>query len=147
MWYKVEYTPTLFYIKFGKEKEENVMELTMNLPRNYVEIEEEEMMYLEGGILNHVRVVSFAINVGFNWLCSGGAVRTIKKILSASSIKNGIRKYIGRFLATQALNRFLGVVMGAINSFLSFSIGDAIAKTWNKYDTRPWDNYCGVLKL
>ncbi|MFR1297622.1 MAG: hypothetical protein ACLSBH_20575 [Coprobacillus cateniformis] len=25
------------------------MELTMNLPRNYVEIEEEEMMYLDGG--------------------------------------------------------------------------------------------------
>ena len=49
MWYKVEYISTLFYINFGKKMKENVLELTMNLPRNYVEIEEEEMMYLDGG--------------------------------------------------------------------------------------------------
>lgn len=34
--------------KFGKEGE-NDMEMTLNLPKNYSEIEEEEMMYLEGG--------------------------------------------------------------------------------------------------
>lgn len=123
------------------------MEMTLRLPKNYVEIEEEEMMYLDGGFLNHVNIVAFGINVVFNSLCGGGTISTIKKILSSSSIKNGIKKYIGRWIGTQASNRFAGMIIGALNGFLAFSIGSAVAKLWNRYDTKPWDNYCGWLNI
>lgn len=70
MWYKVEYTPTLFYINFGKENDANVLELIINLPRNYIKIEEEKMMYLES---------SYGINWSRNTI--GRVIDVVKLLL------------------------------------------------------------------
>ena len=74
----------------------------------------------------------------------GGAVSFVKKVLSASSIKNGLKQYIGKYLSVQATNRIIGLVWGALYGFLSWSIGSAAAKLWDRNDTSPNNGICGM---
>ena len=121
------------------------MELTMNLPRNYVEIEEEEMMYLDGGW--RVTINRRTINSAFCNLWSAiGDVSTAAWLASKSKnaraigakiISNGYKiaksflrvLKFGSFWTTALAGAFAGIVIAsamaigvvyATNSSISF---------------------------
>ncbi|MGF3113630.1 hypothetical protein [Facklamia sp. P9177] len=55
------------------------------LPRNYVEIEQEEMMYLDGGLSLYKWTLSIPVNAAFNALLGGGTVDLVRSYI----VKNG----------------------------------------------------------
>lgn len=72
------------------------MEMTMNLPRNYVEIEEEEMMYLEGSARRYSGTRGWAVAgvlaaAGYGMMAFGRYIKKavgpfIKAVLSGGPI-------------------------------------------------------------
>lgn len=121
------------------------MEVTLKLPKNYVEIEEEEMMYLDGGFQVHNSIVSFTVNCIFNAITGGGTVSFIRKLIGSQGIKKNIIKATKKWLSAQADNRICGLVLGALSGFLSWSIGSFAAKIWDRADTILNNGYCGAL--
>ena len=121
------------------------MEMTLRLPQNYVEIEEEEMMYLDGGFQVRNWIVSIASNAIFNAFTGGGTISYLRKIMSSKGIKDNIIKATRKWLNGQAANRLTGIILGAIHGFLTWSIGGFISTIWDRNDTRPRNGYCGVL--
>ncbi len=117
------------------------------LPKNYVEIEEEEMMYLDGGwqftgLYNSV--VAFGINAIVNGIMGGETASTVMRILGSNRTRNEIAKYAAKYLGARAANSLAGRIVSAIFGFSSWSIGSACAKLWDKYDTNPNNGICGA---
>lgn len=88
------------------------------LPRNYVEIEQEEMMYLDGG---------FGVKLLMSFIRRNGSAAARKKF----------NNVLIRFVSTRVANTVTGLVLGAINGFLSFSVGAAVTTIWDRNDTKP----------
>ncbi|WP_028042335.1 hypothetical protein [Candidatus Stoquefichus massiliensis] len=113
------------------------MEMTMNLPRNYVEIEEEEMMYLDGGYsidwsrkttARFIDVAIGAITCGFSlWM----GYRTLVNFFGKKTMKQYITRAITR------VGIYIGMASSIANfamTLLNFSAGGAIAYALDRYD-------------
>ncbi|MFR7590793.1 MAG: hypothetical protein ACLUVC_05060 [Longibaculum sp.] len=77
------------------------MEMTMNLPRNYVEIEEEEMMYLDGGWFSSSVFCRNMRGIN-NWLCKH-APSKVKQQTGISRVLTNLAKYYAGGLHMQEL--------------------------------------------
>lgn len=118
------------------------------LPQNYLEISDEEMTYLDGGFAIPNWVVAGGINIGIAAITGGGAVKLLTAFIrrkGSAAAKAALRKVLTRFIATQAANRVSGLVIGAINGFLSWSVGSAVATIWDRNDVRRNNGYCNNL--
>lgn len=118
--------------------------MRMVLPASYVAIEQEEMMYLDGGLSLYKWVVSAPINIAFNASLGGGAVSLALGVIRAggtAAFKKTLVKAIGKFVAVQTANRIAGRVVNSLAGFASWSsIGGAIANIWDKFDQKPNNN-------
>ena len=119
------------------------------LPQNYVEIEQEEMMYLEGGLSLYKWVVSAPINMAFNGLLGGGTISLIRGYIA----KNGTRvatkeifKVASKWLGVRAANYIAGTIVGNLLKFSGWmSVGDVAANLWDRYDINPNNNRLNAL--
>ena len=120
------------------------MEKALQLPQNYVELEQEEMMYLDGGFGIPNWTVAVAINAGVNLVINkftgGGAFALIASLKSAGKTRI-VRKLtagIGRFMSTQAANRIAGTVANFLFGGIGISsVGNVVARNLDARDRRP----------
>ncbi|CNA14182.1 Uncharacterised protein [Streptococcus pneumoniae] len=75
------------------------------LPNNYVVLEQEEMMYLDGGFSIPRWPVATAINIAFNGVLGGGAI---------SLVRNYIRNY--------GLRRVTSAIAGAAARYVGYEL-------------------------
>ncbi|HET1052228.1 TPA: hypothetical protein VQM59_001416 [Streptococcus pneumoniae] len=111
------------------------------LPNNYVVLEQEEMMYLDGGFSIPRWPVATAINIAFNGVLGGGAI---------SLVRNYIRNYGLRRVTSAiagAAARYVGVrVANRVAGFAAWmSIGDAITTIWANNDVNRRDPNLNAL--
>lgn len=105
------------------------------LPKNYVEIEQEEMMYLDGGWSVPKAVVSFAVNGLVNTIAAffmggGGGISTLKlaiKSVGRKKVTDKFRTGLSKFISIQLANRISGIIIGLITGYGGFSIGGLVA--------------------
>ncbi|HGS0849764.1 TPA: SPH_0224 family bacteriocin-like peptide [Streptococcus pneumoniae] len=119
------------------------------LPNNYVVLEQEEMMYLDGGFSIPRWPVATAINIAFNGVLGGGAISLVRNY-----IRNyGLRRVTGaiagaaaRYVGVRVANRVAGFALSAINGFAAWmSIGDAITTIWANNDVNRRDPNLNAL--
>ena len=84
------------------------MEMTLRLPQNYVEIEEEEMMYLDGGgklVINRKSVSNFIgwIGAGMTVGALAGKIISVGKVLVSYTIAGSALSGLALFLGTGIL--------------------------------------------
>ncbi|HFE9851871.1 TPA: argininosuccinate lyase [Enterococcus faecalis] len=137
-------------IKISKNKNNGGNEMELILPQNYVEISEEEMMYLDGG------------GLGKHWYNSRGNVATIIDVASiaiagwgavssAVKVRKLLRTNVGKRLTSGVaiqLSRHFGSAVGrafsaALNvglTMCSASIGSIAAMGLDRIDGR-YDGY------
>ena len=99
------------------------MTATLNLPRNYVAIEQEEMMYLDGGTWRSYsgtaaarRIINTFVGAGFNRLAAtASAVSAVKNASTTGNMGAAIasaafatRSAVNAVLGRAALNKMVG---------------------------------------
>lgn len=113
------------------------MEMTLRLPTKYTEIEEEEMMYIDGGYsINWSRgTTAWVIDVAIGAITCGFSIWMGYKTLVNYFGKNTMKTYI-----TRAITR-VGIYTGMAASvatfamtLLNFSVGGAIAYALDRFD-------------
>lgn len=124
------------------------MELSLNLPAQYADIEQEEMMYLDGGFGIPNWIVSSAINIGIAAFTGGGGVKLFLSWMARKGSAEAAKQFkniLVRFVATQVANRVSGLVVGAINGFLTFSVGGALTTIWDRNDVNRNNGWLNAL--
>ncbi|VJC50726.1 Membrane protein [Streptococcus pneumoniae] len=119
------------------------------LPNNYVVLEQEEMMYLDGGFSIPRWPVATAINIAFNGVLGGGAISLVRNYIRnyglrrvTSSIAGAAARYVG----VRVANRVAGFALSAINGFAAWmSIGNAITTIWANNDVNRRDPNLNAL--
>ncbi|VNE61724.1 Membrane protein [Streptococcus pneumoniae] len=119
------------------------------LPNNYVVLEQEEMMYLDGGFSIPRWPVATAINIAFNGVLGGGAISLVRNYIRnyglrrvASAIAGAAARYVG----VRVANRVAGFALSAINGFAAWmSIGNAITTIWANNDVNRRDPNLNAL--
>lgn len=112
------------------------------LPQNYVELTEDEMMYLDGGISLPDSVVGFAINSGINfalavWMGGGGGYALARAAIARIGAGQATRFFtraLTRFVSIRIANAIGGGIVGTILGVGSLSVGGVIAKNWDAHD-------------
>jgi len=127
------------------------METKLNLPQNFIELDQDEMMYLDGGLGIPNAVAATAINFGVNVIINkftggGGAalVRTALRQLGKNRVKGELKRSLGRFMATQAANRISGTVAGLLLGTGGLTVGGMAVNAWDARDRVPnngWVNF------
>lgn len=118
------------------------MEMALQMPSNYVEVTEDEMMYVDGGASIPGWAISFAVNAVVNGMMGGGAVtsvRTIFRAVGKSGFKRIVKSTLRRFVSVQTANRLAGSLSGAAYGFLSFSVGGYVFSQLNRRDKKPYN--------
>jgi hypothetical protein len=121
------------------------------LPNNYVALEQEEMMYLDGGLSIHNGVLSFGINAAVNatlayFMGGGGGIALFRAAIKAVGRQTFTRQLRGAlisFVGVQAANRISGTVVGFILQSGGLSVGGMLANWLDSGDKYPrngwWD--------
>jgi len=115
------------------------MEMTLELPQNFVELDQDEMMYLDGGAWNSVRNVGIAIDVVIGIFTFGKSVKSgvaLRGLLNSSSLMtNVIRTEITRLFGNTVSN---AVTFGLNTAFTmsGTSAGNLIARGLDAVDGR-----------
>ncbi|CMZ38236.1 Uncharacterised protein [Streptococcus pneumoniae] len=108
------------------------------LPNNYVALEQEEMMYLDGGFSILRWPVATAINIAFNGVLGGGAISLVRNYIRNYGLRrvtSAIAGAAARYVGVRVANRVAGFALSAINGFAAWmSIGDAITTIWANND-------------
>ncbi|HGQ2826502.1 TPA: SPH_0224 family bacteriocin-like peptide [Streptococcus pneumoniae] len=108
------------------------------LPNNYVTIDEQEMMYLDGGFSIPRWPVATAINIAFNGVLGGGAISLVRNYIrnyGLGRVTSAIAGAAARYVGVRVANRVAGFALSAINGFAAWmSIGDAITTIWANND-------------
>ncbi|HET8037265.1 TPA: SPH_0224 family bacteriocin-like peptide [Streptococcus pneumoniae] len=119
------------------------------LPNNYVVIDEEEMMYLDGGFSIPRWPVATAINIAFNGVLGGGAISLVRNYIRNYSLRrvtSAIAGAAARYVGVRVANRVAGFALSAINGFAAWmSIGDAITTIWANNDVNRRDPNLNAL--
>lgn len=112
-------------------------EYELQLPSSYVDIDREEMEYIDGGINISNGVISFAANMAFNAALGGGTIGSVRAVVRALGKQGSInvaKKVLTKWVSVRVANKVAGFLGGQIMSYLSFSVGDFIAKALDRYD-------------
>ena len=119
------------------------------LPNNYVVLEQEEMMYLDGGFSIPRWPVATAINIAFNGVLGGGAISLVRNYIRNYSLRRVTSAIAGaaeRYVGVRVANRVAGFALSAINGFAAWmSIGDAITTIWANNDVNRRDPNLNAL--
>ena len=119
------------------------------LPNNYVDLEQEEMMYLDGGFSILRWPVATAINIAFNGVLGGGAISLVRNYIRNYGLRrvtSAIAGAAARYVGVRVANRVAGFALSAINGFAAWmSIGDAITTIWANNDVNRRDPNLNAL--
>ncbi|CJG31948.1 Uncharacterised protein [Streptococcus pneumoniae] len=119
------------------------------LPNNYVVLEQEEMMYLDGGFSIPRWPVATAINIAFNGVLGGGAISLVRNYIrnyGLGRVTSAIAGAAARYVGVRVANRVAGFALSAINGFAAWmSIGDAITTIWANNDVNRRDPNLNAL--
>ncbi|HEU9841021.1 TPA: SPH_0224 family bacteriocin-like peptide [Streptococcus pneumoniae] len=119
------------------------------LPNNYVALEQEEMMYLDGGFSILRWPVATAINIDFNGVLGGGAISLVRNYIRNYGLRrvtSAIAGAAARYVGVRVANRVAGFALSAINGFAAWmSIGDAITTIWANNDVNRRDPNLNAL--
>ncbi|CIP39451.1 SPH_0224 family bacteriocin-like peptide [Streptococcus pneumoniae] len=119
------------------------------LPNNYVDLEQEEMMYLDGGFSIPRWPVATAINIAFNGVLGGGAISLVRNYIRNYSLRrvtSAIAGAAARYVGVRVANRVAGFALSAINGFAAWmSIGNAITTIWANNDVNRRDPNLNAL--
>ena len=119
------------------------------LPNNYVALEQEEMMYLDGGFSILRWPVATAINIAFNGVLGGGAISLVRNYIRNYGLRrvtSAIAGAAARYVGVRVANRVAGFALSAINGFADWmSIGDAITTIWANNDVNRRDPNLNAL--
>ena len=119
------------------------------LPTNYVVIDEEEMIYLDGGFSIPRWPVATAINIAFNGVLGGGAISLVRNYIRNYGLRrvtSAIAGAAARYVGVRVANRVAGFALSAINGFAAWmSIGDAITTIWANNDVNRRDPNLNAL--
>lgn len=119
------------------------------LPNNYVVLEQEEMMYLDGGFSIPRWPVATAINTAFNGVLGGGAISLVRNYIRNYGLRrvtSAIAGAAARYVGVRVANRVAGFALSAINGFAAWmSIGDAITTIWANNDVNRRDPNLNAL--
>ncbi|MDS2926141.1 SPH_0224 family bacteriocin-like peptide [Streptococcus pneumoniae] len=119
------------------------------LPNNYVVLEQEEMMYLDGGFSIPRWPVVTAINIAFNGVLGGGAISLVRNYIRNYGLRrvtSAIAGEAARYVGVRVANRVAGFALSAINGFAAWmSIGDAITTIWANNDVNRRDPNLNAL--
>ncbi|CEY82973.1 Uncharacterised protein [Streptococcus pneumoniae] len=119
------------------------------LPNNYVALEQEEMMYLDGGFSILRWPVATAINIAFNGVLGGGAISLVRNYIRNYGLRrvtSAIAGAAARYVGVRVANRVAGFALSAINGFAAWmSIGDAITTIWGNNDVNRRDPNLNAL--
>ncbi|HEW4235627.1 TPA: SPH_0224 family bacteriocin-like peptide [Streptococcus pneumoniae] len=119
------------------------------LPNNYVVLEQEEMMYLDGGFSIPRWPVATAINIAFNGILGGGAISLVRNYIRNYSLRrvtSAIAGAAARYVGVRVANRVAGFALSAINGFAAWmSIGNAITTIWANNDVNRRDPNLNAL--
>ncbi|HFZ4521120.1 TPA: SPH_0224 family bacteriocin-like peptide [Streptococcus pneumoniae] len=119
------------------------------LPNNYVVLEQEEMMYLDGGFSIPRWPVATAINIAFNGVLGGGAISLVRNHIRNYGLRrvtSAIAGAAARYVGVRVANRVAGFALSAINGFAAWmSIGDAITTIWANNDVNRRDPNLNAL--
>ncbi|MDS4890404.1 SPH_0224 family bacteriocin-like peptide [Streptococcus pneumoniae] len=119
------------------------------LPNNYVVLEQEEMMYLDGGFSIPRWPVATAINIAFNGVLGGGAISLVRNYIRNYGLRRVTSVIAGaaaRYVGVRVANRVAGFALSAINGFAAWmSIGDAITTIWANNDVNRRDPNLNAL--
>ncbi len=119
------------------------------LPNNYVVLEQEEMMYLDGGFSIPRWPVATAINIAFNGVLGGGAISLVRNYIrnyGLQRVTSAIAGAAARYVGVRVANRVAGFALSAINGFAAWmSIGDAITTIWANNDVNRRDPNLNAL--
>lgn len=119
------------------------------LPNNYVALEQEEMMYLDGGFSIPRWPVATAINIAFNGVLGGGAISLVRNYIRNYGLRrvtSAIAGAAARYVGVRVANRVAGFALHAINGFAAWmSIGDAITTIWANNDVNRRDPNLNAL--
>ncbi|VSB80622.1 Membrane protein [Streptococcus pneumoniae] len=119
------------------------------LPNNYVALEQEEMMYLDGGFSILRWPVATAINIAFNGVLGGGAISLVRNYIRNYGLRrvtSAIAGAAARYVGVRVANRVAGFALSAINGFAAWmSIGEAITTIWANNDVNRRDPNLNAL--
>ncbi|VNN44743.1 Membrane protein [Streptococcus pneumoniae] len=119
------------------------------LPNNYVVLEQEEMMYLDGGFSIPRWPVATAINIAFNGVLGGGAISLARNYIRNYGLRrvtSAIAGAAARYVGVRVANRVAGFALSAINGFAAWmSIGNAITTIWANNDVNRRDPNLNAL--
>ncbi|CVL53079.1 Membrane protein [Streptococcus pneumoniae] len=119
------------------------------LPNNYVALEQEEMMYFDGGFSIPRWPVATAINIAFNGVLGGGAISLVRNYIRNYGLRrvtSAIAGVAARYVGVRVANRVAGFALSAINGFAAWmSIGDAITTVWANNDVNRRDPNLNAL--
>ncbi|MTV73258.1 SPH_0224 family bacteriocin-like peptide [Streptococcus pneumoniae] len=119
------------------------------LPNNYVVLEQEEMMYLDGGFSIPRWPVATAINIAFNGVLGGGAISLVRNYIRNYGLRrvtSAIAGAAARYVGVRVANRVAGFALSAINGFAAWmSIGDDITTIWANNDVNRRDPNLNAL--
>ncbi|HGS2313177.1 TPA: SPH_0224 family bacteriocin-like peptide [Streptococcus pneumoniae] len=119
------------------------------LPNNYVVLEQEEMMYLDGGFSIPRWPVATDINIAFNGVLGGGAISLVRNYIRNYGLRrvtSAIAGAAARYVGVRVANRVAGFALSAINGFAAWmSIGDAITTIWANNDVNRRDPNLNAL--
>ncbi|VPV56720.1 Membrane protein [Streptococcus pneumoniae] len=119
------------------------------LPNNYVALEQEEMMYLDGEFSILRWPVATAINIAFNGVLGGGAISLVRNYIRNYGLRrvtSAIAGAAARYVGVRVANRVAGFALSAINGFAAWmSIGDAITTIWANNDVNRRDPNLNAL--
>lgn len=119
------------------------------LPNNYVVLEQEEMMYLDGGFSIPRWPVATAINIAFNGVLGGGAISLVRNYIRNYGLRrvtSAIAGAAARYVGVRVANRVAGFALSAINGFAAWmSIGDAITTICANNDVNRRDPNLNAL--
>lgn len=119
------------------------------LPNNYVALEQEEMMYFDGGFSIPRWPVATAINIAFNGVLGGGAISLVRNYIRNYGLRrvtSAIAGVAARYVGVRVANRVAGFALSAINGFAAWmSIGNAITTIWANNDVNRRDPNLNAL--
>ncbi|VNS27298.1 Membrane protein [Streptococcus pneumoniae] len=119
------------------------------LPNNYVALEQEEMMYFDGGFSIPRWPVATAINIAFNGVLGGGAISLVRNYIRNYGLRrvtSAIAGAAARYVGVRVANRVAGFALSAINGFAAWmSIGNAITTIWANNDVNRRDPNLNAL--
>ncbi|MGV3354518.1 hypothetical protein [Streptococcus orisratti] len=101
------------------------------LPKNYVTLDQEEIMYLDGGLSVPNGALAFGVNSAINatiayFMGGGGGIALFKAAIKAvgrQTFTRYLRGALVDFIGVQAANRISGTVVGFVLGTGGLSVG------------------------